>query len=121
MSGGATGPHTEARRPMGRRRLGLALLTVVAIAGGGVAVTALTGPRTPAPDRADGKGLPPATAPVTRGTSPTARNRTARSATSANARSTRAAREAPSPGSPRPARSCGATSGSTRSTARPYG
>ncbi|MGW4855896.1 peptidoglycan-binding protein [Streptomyces sp. NPDC004288] len=52
---------------MGRRRLGLALLTVVAIAGGGVAVTALTGPRTPVPDRADGKGLPPATAPVTRG------------------------------------------------------
>ncbi|MFK0224271.1 peptidoglycan-binding protein [Streptomyces sp. NPDC090303] len=52
---------------MGRRRLGLALLTVVAIAGGGVAVTALTGPQTPAPDRADGKGLPPATAPVTRG------------------------------------------------------
>ncbi|MFC9589898.1 peptidoglycan-binding protein [Streptomyces sp. NPDC056944] len=67
MSGGATDPHTGERRPLGRRRLGLALLTVVAIAGGGVAVTALAGPEKPSPDRTGTKGLPPATAPVTRG------------------------------------------------------
>ncbi|MFD8206846.1 peptidoglycan-binding protein [Streptomyces sp. NPDC059695] len=67
MSGGATDPHPGERRPLGRRRLGLALLTVVALAGGGVAVTALATPEKPSPDPADGKGLPPATAPVTRG------------------------------------------------------
>ncbi|MFE5591318.1 peptidoglycan-binding protein [Streptomyces sp. NPDC056549] len=67
MSGGATDPHTGERRPLGRRRLGLALLTVVAIAGGGVAVTALAGPEKPSPDRTGTKGLPPATASVTRG------------------------------------------------------
>ncbi|MGW8766114.1 peptidoglycan-binding protein [Streptomyces sp. NPDC055815] len=67
MSGGATDPHAGERRPLGRRRLGLALLTVVAIAGGGVAVTALASPEKPSPDRTDPKGLPPATAPVTRG------------------------------------------------------
>ncbi|MFE7595814.1 peptidoglycan-binding protein [Streptomyces sp. NPDC057494] len=67
MSAGPTDPHTGERRPLGRRRLGLALLTVVAIAGGGVAVTALAGPEKPSPDRTGTKGLPPATAPVTRG------------------------------------------------------
>ncbi|WP_426368516.1 peptidoglycan-binding protein [Streptomyces sp. E-08] len=67
MSGGATDAHTGERRALGRRRLGLALLTVVAIAGGGVAVTALAGPENPSPDRTGTKGLPPATAPVTRG------------------------------------------------------
>ncbi|MFI8770412.1 peptidoglycan-binding protein [Streptomyces sp. NPDC053792] len=67
MSGGAADPRTGERRPVGRRRLGLALLTVVAIAGGGVAVTALAAPEKPSPGRADAKGLPPATAPVTRG------------------------------------------------------
>ncbi|WP_373301209.1 peptidoglycan-binding protein [Streptomyces tanashiensis] len=67
MSGGATDPHTGERRPLGRRRLGMALLTVVAIAGGGVAVTALATPEKPSPERVGTKGLPPATAPVTRG------------------------------------------------------
>ncbi|MFJ7956434.1 peptidoglycan-binding protein [Streptomyces sp. NPDC096319] len=67
MSGGATDAHAGDRRPLGRRRLGLALLTVVALAGGGVAVTALAAPEEPSPDRTDAKGLPPATAPVTRG------------------------------------------------------
>ncbi|WP_369141914.1 peptidoglycan-binding protein [Streptomyces sp. R44] len=67
MSGAATEPHAGERRPLGRRRLALALLTVVAIAGGGVAVTALASPEKPSPDRAGTRGLPPATAPVTRG------------------------------------------------------
>ncbi|ROQ23475.1 multidrug efflux pump subunit AcrA (membrane-fusion protein) [Streptomyces sp. PanSC19] len=91
MSGGAAGPHTDdaaeprtddmahprtgdmadpragERRPLGRRRLGFALLTVVALAGGGVAVTALVTPERPSADRTDAKGRPPTTAPVTRG------------------------------------------------------
>ncbi|CAM5653664.1 peptidoglycan-binding protein [Streptomyces tanashiensis] len=67
MSGDATDPQAGERRPLGRRRLGMALLTVVAIAGGGVAVTALATPEKPAADRAGTKGLPHATAPVTRG------------------------------------------------------
>ncbi|MGW8600607.1 peptidoglycan-binding protein [Streptomyces sp. NPDC055893] len=62
MSGG--------ERPMARRRLVLALAAIVAVAGGGAAVTAVS-----APDRAadgqggatDAKGLPAATAAVTRG------------------------------------------------------
>lgn len=60
-------------RPMARRRLVLALAAIVAVAGGGAAVTAVTA--VSAPDRsqdgsgssADSEGLPPATAPVTRG------------------------------------------------------
>ncbi|WP_370409303.1 peptidoglycan-binding protein [Streptomyces fradiae] len=61
----------ERRRPLGRRRLGFALLAIVAVAGGGVAVTALTAPKEPPAGGAGAgtgaKGLPPATAPVTRG------------------------------------------------------
>lgn len=71
MSGPTTGPADDARtgerRPLGRRRLGFALLAIVALAGGGVAVTALTVPREAPSGPADSKGLPSATAPITRG------------------------------------------------------
>lgn len=72
MSGGtaegAADPYPDGRRrPLGRRRLGFALLAIVAVAGGGVAVTALTTPKEPPAGDTGVKGLPPATAPVTRG------------------------------------------------------
>ncbi|MFI1655052.1 peptidoglycan-binding protein [Streptomyces sp. NPDC020472] len=67
MSGGAADTGTGGRRPLGRRRLGFAVLAIVAVAGGGVGVTALTTPQRPPADQAGTKGLPPATAPVTRG------------------------------------------------------
>ncbi|WP_328490682.1 efflux RND transporter periplasmic adaptor subunit [Streptomyces zaomyceticus] len=60
-------------RPMARRRLVLALAAIVAVAGGGAAVTAVTAVSAPDTSQdgsgssADSKGLPPATAPVTRG------------------------------------------------------
>ncbi|MFE3129417.1 peptidoglycan-binding protein, partial [Streptomyces hydrogenans] len=57
----------DGARPLGRRRLGLALLTLLALTGGGVAVTALATPSEAPAGDADAKGLPPATAPVTRG------------------------------------------------------
>ncbi|MER7519354.1 peptidoglycan-binding protein [Streptomyces sp. NPDC126499] len=53
---------------MPRRRLLLALVAIVAVAGGGAAVTALTAtPDGPPAPSAGSRGLPPATAPVTRG------------------------------------------------------
>ncbi|SED93194.1 peptidoglycan-binding protein [Streptomyces sp. TLI_105] len=67
MSGGPSDPHTDQRRPLGRRRLGLALLAVVAVAGGGVAFTALATPEKTPVGHPGAKGLPPATTPVTRG------------------------------------------------------
>ncbi|MFB7369690.1 peptidoglycan-binding protein [Streptomyces sp. NPDC056222] len=51
---------------MSRRRLVVALVAIVAVAGGGAAVTALTAPDKPEVET-DSKGLPKATAPVTRG------------------------------------------------------
>ncbi|WP_189853506.1 peptidoglycan-binding protein [Streptomyces omiyaensis] len=67
MSGGTPDPRAAGARPLGRRRLGLALVTLLALTGGGVAVTALATPsKGPAGD-AGAQGLPPATAPVTRG------------------------------------------------------
>ncbi|MGW6551859.1 peptidoglycan-binding protein [Streptomyces sp. NPDC055051] len=60
-------PRAGGARPLGRRRLWLALVTLLALTGGGVAVTALATPsKAPAGDT-DAKGLPSATAPVTRG------------------------------------------------------
>ncbi|MFE6709586.1 peptidoglycan-binding protein [Streptomyces sp. NPDC057695] len=61
MSGG--------ERPLARRRLVLALAAIVAVAGGGAAVTAVSAPDREARDAgaADSKGLPAETAPVTRG------------------------------------------------------
>ncbi|PKV83820.1 efflux RND transporter periplasmic adaptor subunit [Streptomyces sp. TLI_146] len=50
---------------MSRRRLAVALTTIVLVAGGGVAVTALGTPEHKKSQ--DRSGLPPATAPVTRG------------------------------------------------------
>ncbi|MFJ9829205.1 peptidoglycan-binding protein [Streptomyces sp. NPDC101160] len=59
----------EGERPLGRRRLLVALVAVVAVAGAGVAVTALAQGRgqEPPAGSAGSRGLPPATAPVTRG------------------------------------------------------
>ncbi|MFE9046433.1 peptidoglycan-binding protein [Streptomyces sp. NPDC007818] len=66
--GGGSGRRADGARPLGRRRLGLALVTLLALTGGGVAVTALATPsETPSAGETDAKGLPPATAPVTRG------------------------------------------------------
>ncbi|MEV7532943.1 peptidoglycan-binding protein [Streptomyces hydrogenans] len=67
MSRGTSDPGADGARPLGRRRLGLALLTLLALTGGGVAVTALAPPSEAPAGDADAKGLPPATAPVTRG------------------------------------------------------
>ncbi|MGP9022553.1 efflux RND transporter periplasmic adaptor subunit [Streptomyces sp. BR1] len=50
---------------MSRRRLAVALTTIVLVAGGGVAVTALGTPDHP--QHKDRSGLPPATVPITRG------------------------------------------------------
>ncbi|MFF9851145.1 peptidoglycan-binding protein [Streptomyces litmocidini] len=66
MSDGAPDPQTDERRPPGRR-LGLALLTVAALTGGGVAFTALATPEEPPAAHPGAEGPPPATAPVTRG------------------------------------------------------
>ncbi|MFF3317454.1 peptidoglycan-binding protein [Streptomyces sp. NPDC003035] len=52
---------------MSRRRLVLALVAVVAVGGGGAALTALSAQEKPQAAAADSRGLPPATAPVTRG------------------------------------------------------
>ncbi|MFI8828363.1 peptidoglycan-binding protein [Streptomyces sp. NPDC053431] len=59
----------EGERPLGRRRLLVALVAIVAVAGAGAAVTALAAGREgePRPGSAGSRGLPPATAPVTRG------------------------------------------------------
>ncbi|MFF9839075.1 peptidoglycan-binding protein [Streptomyces sp. NPDC013740] len=59
----------EGERPLGRRRLIIALATITAVAGAGATVTALTADRDPDPQTgaAGSRGLPPATAPVTRG------------------------------------------------------
>ncbi|MFI8326781.1 peptidoglycan-binding protein [Streptomyces sp. NPDC085529] len=67
MSGGTPDPRADGARPLGRRRLGLALVTLLALTGGGVAVTALVTPSSAPAGDADAEGLPPATAPVTRG------------------------------------------------------
>ncbi|MEU2660747.1 peptidoglycan-binding protein [Streptomyces sp. NPDC007325] len=65
---GGAGRRVDGARPLGRRRLGLALVTLLALTGGGVAVTALATPsETPSAGETDAKGLPPATAPITRG------------------------------------------------------
>ncbi|MFI8425866.1 peptidoglycan-binding protein [Streptomyces sp. NPDC085479] len=65
---GGSGRRADGARPLGRRRLGLALVTLLALTGGGVAVTALATPsETPSAGETDAKGLPPATAPITRG------------------------------------------------------
>ncbi|MFI8372103.1 peptidoglycan-binding protein [Streptomyces sp. NPDC085466] len=65
---GRSDRRADGARPLGRRRLGLALVTLLALTGGGVAVTALATPsETPSAGETDAKGLPPATAPVTRG------------------------------------------------------
>ncbi|MFI8521364.1 peptidoglycan-binding protein [Streptomyces sp. NPDC085481] len=55
-------------RPMGRRRLLVALAAIVAVAGAGAAVTALSaGPEQPKTGAAGSRGLPPATGTITRG------------------------------------------------------
>ncbi|MFF5976850.1 peptidoglycan-binding protein [Streptomyces sp. NPDC012769] len=54
-------------RTLGRRRLVIALVTIAAVAGVGVAVTALAAPEAPRSTATGARGLPPDTAPVTRG------------------------------------------------------
>nr|WP_306325234.1 peptidoglycan-binding protein [Streptomyces venezuelae] len=70
-AGGGRRAGRASERPMARRRLVLALAAIVAVAGGGAAVTALSAPDDErgggSGTAADSKGLPPATAPVTRG------------------------------------------------------
>ena len=61
---------SDRERPMTRRRLVVALVAIVAVTGAGVAATALsagTGPERSEAGTAGSRGLPPATAPVTRG------------------------------------------------------
>ncbi|MFD5767264.1 peptidoglycan-binding protein [Streptomyces sp. NPDC127049] len=66
-TGGTPDPRGGGARPLRRRRLGLALVTLLVLTGGGVAVTALATPSKAPAGEADAERLPPATAPVTRG------------------------------------------------------
>lgn len=66
MSGRTADSHTGERRALGRRRLVLGLLAVVAVAGA-AAVTTWATPDQPPAGPVGAKRLPPATAPITRG------------------------------------------------------